>query len=156
MYLAARGNVISSTLIVIVCTLLQIFFEYKQKNNLHGVGYLIILLVIAGGCVDSVAVYYKILVFAANPWAPYATSPWMLTIWASFAVNMFCLMPNLLKRPALLAALCLPGFAAAYYVGAQIGAASFPLGDITCLGIGLVWSILLPICSYMYSKIKGE
>ncbi|MDF1758362.1 MAG: DUF2878 domain-containing protein [Legionellaceae bacterium] len=152
MYLAAHGRAFLSTILVIVCTCLQVIFERHQRGYLPKLAFLTALLVIAGATIDSLGVYLGLINFKANPFAPYATAPWMLATWANFAIIIYCLAPILLKKYILMAILCLPGFAAAYYLGGRIGAVDFPYGYLTCIGIGAVWSILLPICSYIYNK----
>lgn len=147
--LAARGFAWFSALVVIVCVLLQIIWQYKIQHHTKGLWYLLGLMVGVSTLIDSILIFNGIIIFAANPFAPYATSPWMIAIWISFTVFLYATLDKLFSHPMVLALLSFPGFAIAYAVGATMGAAFFPYGYKTCFLIGAIWSILFPLIAYI-------
>jgi len=151
--LAARGFAWLSSFIVIVCTFLQIYWQYKIQGNTRGLWYLIALVVLIGILIDSILIYTGVIIFAANPFSGYFTSPWMIAIWLSFSVTLYSTLDVLFNRLILLGFLSFFGFAFAYAVGARMGAAFFPYGYKTCLLIGSIWLIFLPLAVNCYQKI---
>lgn len=151
--LAAQGYAWSSSLIVITCVLLQIYWQYKMQHNIRGIGYFIGLVVFISTLIDSLLIFNGFIIYAANPFAPYVTSPWMIAIWISFAVILYATLYNLFNHLTLLGLLSFFGFALAYAIGAKMGAAFFPYGYKTCFLIGAIWLIFLPFAVYCYKKI---
>jgi hypothetical protein len=151
--LAARGYAWLSSFIVIVCVLLQIYWQYKIQHNTHGLWCLLGLVVFISTLIDSALILSGVISFAANPFAPYITSPWMIAIWISFTVILYATLDKLFNHLTLLGLLSFAGFALAYAIGAKMGAAFFPYGYKTCFFIGAIWLILLPFVVYRYKKI---
>lgn len=151
--LAARGYAWLSSLIVIICVFLQIYWQYKIQHKTRGLWYLIGLVVFFSTLIDSLLICKGVIIFAANPFAPYVTSPWMIAIWISFTVILYATLYKLFNHLTLLGLLSFSGFALAYAIGAKMGAAFFPYGYKTCFLIGAIWLILLPFVVYCYKKI---
>jgi hypothetical protein len=151
--LAARGYVWLSSLIVIICVFLQIYWQYKIQHKTRGLWYLIGLVVFFSTLIDSLLICKGVIIFAANRFAPYVTSPWMIAIWISFTVILYATLYKLFNHLTLLGLLSFAGFALAYAIGAKMGAAFFPYGYKTCFLIGAIWLILLPFVVYCYKKI---
>jgi hypothetical protein len=105
-----------------------------------------------GSFTDTLFIWSGFIVFQSNPFAPYFTSPWMISIWISFAVLMFATLSSLFKHYFILGILSFLGFALAYGFGTKMGAALFPHGYGTCVLIGITWAIVLPICVYIYQR----
>ncbi|KTD32931.1 hypothetical protein Lnau_2579 [Legionella nautarum] len=155
--LAARGHAWISSLIVIACVLLQLYWQYHTGRTLRGLGLLLAIIVSISTLIDSALVYKGIVIYSANPFSPYFTSPWMITIWVSFTVVLYATLNSLFDRLLLLGFLSCAGFAVAFRIGGSLGAAFFPHGsNITSLFIGIIWSITLPFCVYCYQKIKDN
>ncbi|PWY54328.1 DUF2878 domain-containing protein [Legionella qingyii] len=153
--LAARGYAWISPLIVAACVLLQLYWQHRTRKPLQGLGILLAIVVSISTLIDSTLVYKGIVIYSANPFSPYFTSPWMITIWISFTVVLYATLSSLFDHLLLLGLLSCAGFALAFRIGGSLGAAFFPYGtDITCLLIGLIWSLLLPFCVYCYQKVK--
>ena len=151
--LAFHGYAWLNSFIVIFCVLLQIYWQYKIQHNTHGLWCLLGLVVFISTLVDSLLIFNGIIIYAANPFAPYVTSPWMITIWISFTVVLFATLNKLFNHLILLGLLSLLGFALAYTIGAKMGAAFFPYGYKTCFFIGAIWMIMLPFVVGCYKKI---
>lgn len=151
--LAAKGFAWISALIVLLCVLLQIYWQYKVEHNTKGLWLLLGLIVGVSTLVDSMLIVSGVVVYNANPFAPYATSPWMISIWISFTVVLYSTLKPLFQRLILLGLLSFSGFALAFAIGAKMGAASFPYGYQTCFLIGTIWLILLPFLVYLYERI---
>ena len=153
--LAAQGYAWLSSFIVIGCVLLQIYWQYKIQHHTRGLWYLLGLIVSMSTLMDSLLIFNGIIIYAANPFSPYATSPWMITLWISFTVILYAILYNLFNHLTLLGLLSFFGFALAYAIGAKMGAAFFPYGYITCFLVGGIWLILLPLVVYCYKKIEN-
>ena len=153
--LAARGYAWMSSFIVIVCVLLQIYWQYRIQHHTHGLWCLLGLVVFMSTLIDSALISSGVISFAANPFAPCITSPWMIATWISFTVILYATMSNLFNHLTLLGLLSFVGFAFAYAIGARMGAASFPYGYKTCFLIGGIWLVLLPFVVYCYKKIMS-
>lgn len=151
--LAARGYAWLSSFIVIFCVFLQIVWQYKIQQHTRGLWLLIGLLVVTSTVIDSLFIYQGLIIYAANPFAPYATSPWMIVTWVSFAVILYATLDKLFNQLTLLGFLSFMGFASAYAMGASMGAAFFPYGYKTCVLIGAIWLILLPLVVSFYKKM---
>ena len=155
--LAARGYAWISPLIVIACVVLQLYWQHQTGKPLKGRWLLLTILVSISTLIDSALVYKGIVIYSANPFSPYFTSPWMITIWISFTVVLYATLSSLFAHLFLLSFLSCVGFALAFRIGASLGAAFFPYGsNITCLFIGVIWAILLPFCVYCYQKIRDD
>lgn len=155
--LAAKGYSWISPLIVVVCVLLQLYWQYRTKRPLEGLWLLSALLVSTGILVDSILVYNGVIIYTANPLSPYFTSPWMMSLWISFTVVLYATLSSLFTHLVLLGLLSWVGFALAFRIGESLGAAYFPYGSTTtCFFIGLIWSILLPLCVHCYQRIRDN
>lgn len=152
--LAAQGYAFLSAFIVIACVLLQIYWQYKIQHNTRGLFLLLSLVVCVSTLVDSLMVFNGIIIFAANPFAPYFTAPWIITIWISFTVVLYSTLSRLFAHLVLLSVLSFFGFALSFAVGAKMGAAYFPYGYQTCFLIGAIWFILLPLIVFVYQRIE--
>ncbi|MBN9229232.1 MAG: DUF2878 domain-containing protein [Legionella sp.] len=151
--LAAQGYPWRSTLIVGVCIVLQLYWQYKSKSMMSGVWRLLLIILFFSSLIDSLLIYKGIIIYSANPFAPYFTSPWMIGIWLSFTVLLYATLSGLFSHLFLLGILSWLGFAVAFYLGARLGAAFFPYGTvITCFFIGAIWAFVLPFCVYCYRK----
>lgn len=150
--LAARGFSWLSAIIVMTCVLSQVYWQYKIQRNTKGLWSLLGLIVSISTLVDSLLIYSGVIILAANPFSPYFTSPWMVTIWISFTVFLYSTMSQLFNHLIGVGLFSFVGFAFAYAVGAKMGAAFFPFGYKTCYLIGAIWLILLPLIIYCYQK----
>lgn len=154
--LAARGFSWVSSLIGIACVLIQIYWQYRIQHHTRGLWSLLGLIVCISTLIDSLLIYNGVIIFSANPFAPYFTSPWMIAIWISFTVVLYSTLNQLFNHPILLGLLSFVGFSFSYAVGAKMGAAFFPYGYKTCYLIGAIWLILLPSAICCYQKIMGK
>jgi hypothetical protein len=155
MILAAQGYAWARFFITMICVGLQLVWQYKVQHHTYGLWYLIAIVVFVSTITDSLLVLNNIIVFAANPFAPFLTPPWMISIWISFTVILYSTLFNLFNYLVMLGLLSFAGFAAAYGVGAKIGAAYFPYGYQTCFVVGAIWLIFLPAIAYVYKKSMG-
>ena len=151
--LAARGYAWLSSLVVMACVFLQIYWQYKIEHNIQGLWYLIGLVVFFSTLMDSLLLFKGVIIYAANPFAPYFTSPWMIAMWISFTVILYSTLYKLFSHMILLGLLSLVGFALAYASGVKMGAAFYPYGYNTSFLIGAIWLLLLPFVVYCYKKI---
>ena len=155
--LAARGYVWISPLIVIAGVGLQLYWQYQTGRTLKGLWILLSIVVSLSTLIDSALVYKGVVIYSANPLAPYFTSPWMIAIWISFTVTLYATLSRLFDHLFLLGFLSCIGFALAFRVGGSLGAAFFPYGNnTTCLLVGVIWSLSIPFCIYCYQKIKDD
>jgi hypothetical protein len=153
--LASHGDAWLSSFIVIICALSQIYWQYKTQHNTRGLWYLIGIVVFVSTLIDSLLSSNGIVIYAANPFYPYATSPWMIAIWISFTVTLYAILSKIFNHLMLLALLSFFGFAFTYAVASKMGAVLFPFGNNTCFLIGGIWLIMLPFAVYCYQKTMG-
>lgn len=153
--LAARGYAWLSSFIVLISVCLQIYWQYKIQHTTDGIGYLLGMVVGVSTLIDSLLVSNGIIIFTANPWAPYFTSPWMITLWISFTVILYATLHRLFYHLTLLGLVSFAGFVIAYAMGEKMGAVFFPYGYKTCFLIGAIWLIGIPFIVYWYKKIMG-
>ncbi len=124
--LAAHGYAWLSSFIVIACVSIQMVWQYKVQHQTRGLWYFIGLIVLISTLVDSLLIFNEIIIYAANPFAPYVTSPWMITIWISFGLIFYATLQNLINHLIPLGLLSFAGFALAFAMGAKMGAVFFP------------------------------
>ena len=150
---AARGLGCLGALVVMAVVLLQIFWQFTVRKQTHGLFSLILIFITMGTFIDTLFVRNGFIIFASNPFAPYFTPPWMISIWVSFAVLFFSVLGSLFNRYFLLGLLAFFGFSLAYTVGGFMGAATFPHGYLSCFVVGAIWAICLPLCLFVYQRI---
>lgn len=153
MTLAAQGYAWLSTAVVILCVLLQLYWLSKGQPLTYRLLQWIGILVGISTLIDSLLVFNGIIIYAANPVAPYATPPWMIATWLSFSVVLYATMERLIAHLVALGLLSFFGFALAFSLGAKMGAAAFPYGINTCFWIGAIWLFLLPWAVHHYHKM---
>lgn len=145
LYLAAHDAGMLGAGIVMAITALQIAWQFYHRLRTQQLFSFAISLTILGSCVDTVLLWSGCMTLAANPCSPYFTAPWMSALWFSFAVTLFTTLHPLFKSTTLMACLAFFGFMMAFALGAKMGAASFPHGYVTCVLIGTIWAVLLPL-----------
>lgn len=153
--LAASGQAWTSTVVVLLLVALQYYWQFYIYQQSRGLNELVILLTTVGTCIDTALLHAGLIIFTANPFAPYLCPPWMIALWISFAVILYATLSNLFKHLRLLALLSFLGFSLAYVAGARMGAAFFPRGYLTAILIGFIWMLLMPTIIYYYNKIEG-
>jgi hypothetical protein len=154
--LAVQGYPWFSTFVVMVCVVLQIYWQYTIQDNTRGLWILLGLVVITSTLIDSLLTANGIIIYAANPWTPFVTAPWMIALWISFTVILYATLYSLFNYLLVLGLLSFTGFALAYAIGEKMGAVRFPYGYKTCFLIGAIWFIVLPLVVYGYKKIRDR
>jgi len=147
--LAARGHAWISCCVVMACVSLQCCCPYHRVCHRPHMLNFIELLLLLSTLVDSILVGCRVMLYQANPFAPYMTAPWMMALWASFAIMLCTLLSSLFRHLYVLGLLSLVGFTLAYALAAHIGAVLFPYGVQTCWLIGIIWFFLLPLAVRM-------
>lgn len=143
---AAHGKGWESFFIILAFTCVQFVLEYRITLNKDALIGMTLLLTAAGMVVDTVWVVTGIVVFNGNPFAGYFTSPWMVGLWLSFAVFTYATKPFDYFNLYILSAFAFLGFSLVYAIGAKLGAAYFPYGQVkTSVVIGIVWCIFFPL-----------
>ncbi len=111
------------------------------------------MIVFTGFIVDSLLIYFHVLLFRANPFYFPLSPPWMIALWINFSMTLYACFLKFLKNTLVLSMLFFTGFAFSYYAGIQLGAGIFLGGNAFCLLVGAIWGILLPlILRYYYLK----
>lgn len=151
--LAAKNQPWWGTGIVLSVALIQVIYESVLHNDTKYLYLLLVILTVVGSLIDTLFLHLNLVTFNANPFSPYFSPPWMISIWISFTVIFFACLKPLFSRYVLLGILSLPGFAIAYYIGAEMGAAALPQGKLSCIVIGLTWAFLLPTCMSLYNYL---
>jgi hypothetical protein len=141
-----------ATGIVTVITALQIFWQHYIARKTTGLGTLIFIFTLAGFIIDSIFVRVGFVFFYDNPWMPYWSPPWMISLWISFAVSFYTLMQPLSRRYFALGVLSFFTYPFVYYASLKLGAGLLPFGDMSVIIYGVVFAPLLPFCSYLYHR----
>jgi hypothetical protein len=134
------GFVISSFIIG-----MQLIWQFLWRRETKNLVFLLVLMLVFGGLIDSIFMWFKLIDFKANPFAPYFAPAWMLALWAEFALVFYSLLQILWTRYWLLSLLSLIGFPAAYFAGVKLGAATLSHTWLFYLLLGLVWALVFPI-----------
>jgi hypothetical protein len=150
LYLAAHGAGTIGACIVVAITALQICWQFYFRLPSHGLLRFVLYLTLLGSSIDTLLLWSGLIKFASNPFTIYFTAPWMSALWFSFAVTIFVTMHRFFKFKLMMSLLALPGFMISYALGAKFGAASFPNGYMTCILIGVIWALLLPLYLFHY------
>ena len=156
MTLAAHGYTWVSTAVVVMCVLMQMLWQFKVQHHTSGLLFLLAIMVIASTLIDSLLLFSGVIIYAANPFSPYVTPPWMIATWISFTVILYATLSSLFNRLMLLGALSFFGFTLAFAMGAKMGAAFFPYGYKTSFLIGGIWFIMLPTLMCLYKKLTAN
>lgn len=151
-YLAANHYAWWSTAVIMLLVLAQYGWQRFIMHDTKNLYFMIVLLTVVGSIIDTIYLHADLINFESNPFAPYFSPPWMIAIWISFAMIYYALLKSLYHRYFLLGGLSLVGFTLAYYVGAEIGAASFPYGNLSSVLVGVTWSVALPVCMILYNS----
>ena len=142
--------------VVMVGVVLQLYWQYRIQHHTEGLWIFMGLLVLCNALIDSLLIYNHIIIYTANPFAPYITSPWVITLWISLSIVLYATFSKFFDRLVLLGLLSFTGFVLSYASGAKMGAAFYPYGYKTCFLIGAIWLIALPFVVYCYKKIMGR
>ena len=156
--LAANNYPWLSTCIVIIIAMLQIYWRYNANLTTNGLWHLLGSLLLISTLTDTALVYCGFIVYAANPFSPYFTAPWMVSIWINFVIILYIALYRLFNHLIILSILSFLGFFITYNVGKTMGAVFFPYGYTTCFLVSAIWMILLPCTIYYYNiyhKIIG-
>ncbi len=101
--------------------------------------------------IDSLFGLSGLFVFPVSPsqWWSSAFFPlpaWFVLLWVAFATTLTQSLGFLAGRLLITVPAGAIAFPLNYWVGSQLGAVSFPLGELfTLLAIGLTWAICLPL-----------
>jgi hypothetical protein len=100
-----------------------------------------------GFAIDSLLVYFDLLVFQSPvPW-PQAAPIWIVSMWIAFALTLNHSLSSLKRHPLLAVALGLLGGPLAYWVAATAWNAVDLNGSVLLplLVIGIVWALVTPM-----------
>ena len=152
MELAAQGFYWQACFIILVISGIQIFCQYKVMGQIKGLLPLIFILTFFGTVIDTSFLQLKLIHFAANPFNPYFSPPWMLALWFNFSILFFTVLDRFFHLYLMVGILSFIGFPLSYLGGVKLGAAQFLGGNLNSLYIGLVWAFLFPLCLYFYNR----
>lgn len=115
---------------------------------------LVLLTLLGGSCLDSIWAITGVMSYAAAPWGSLAP-PWVLGLWASFAITLNHSLSWLRFRygwMALLAAIASPF---SYYAGQRLGAVQWLRPDWLLLVVPLSWAAFLYGLCRLNHKLLG-
>lgn len=150
--LVAKGNGWLATGLVLAITALQVIWQYYIDKRTEGLWTMIFIFTLAGFIVDSSFLRAGLVFSYDNPWMPYWSPPWLISLWGSFAVAFYTLMRPLWKRYFMLGVSSLFAVPFFYYVGLKLGVGLLPQGDLSVVAYGVVWALLMPGCAYICQK----
>jgi hypothetical protein len=146
---AAHHNNFAATLTVAVIIVLQIIWQFYRKDTRY-LFIFTVCLTLVGCVIDTELVRLNIIRFNANPFVNF-TPPWMIAIWVCFAIVVFSALKKYMRHYFVLGILSFILFPLSYYLGAKLGAASFPNGEIKIIYLGIIWAFLFPLYSLLFA-----
>jgi hypothetical protein len=149
---AARGEGWLATGVVLGITALQVVWQYHVAERTRGLFRMVLFFTLMGSAADTLIMQSGLIVFHANPFAPYLSPPWMWALWVNFAVVYYAVLSVFWGRYGVLAAVSLVSFPLVYLAGERLGAVAFPFGDASAIVYGAVWVWLMPLCDYLYQR----
>jgi hypothetical protein len=152
--LAANNHNTSAVLIVAVAVVLQILWQHYIARRTQGLWVMMILFVVSGTLADSILIQLGLIELSANPFGNFFTAPWMSSLWLSFGITFYSLLPSFFNRYLLVTVLSLICFPIAYSAGVALHAAKLPHGYMSSFFIGVVWAILFPVVLKTYHAIE--
>lgn len=150
--LANSNHPYRAALLPFAIGILQMIYYKQCHAGNQSIFKLITILVLLGFIADSGLMHMGLIQFKANAFAPYSSPLWMSALWFDFAIILYITTRQFFHHKWLLSLMSFMGFSLSYYGGIKLGAASFPLGNLSCIIVGLIWAILLPISLYGFSK----
>jgi hypothetical protein len=146
---AARHNNIAAVISVAAIVVLQVFWQLYRKDTKYFFVF-VLCLALVGSVVDTELMQLHIIHFKANPFVNIAP-PWMMMLWVCFAIVVFSLLKKYTRHFFVLGVLSFIFFPLAYYLGAKLGAASFPLGCNKLIYVGMIWAFLFPLYLLLFA-----
>ena len=110
-----------------------------------------------GMVLDTCLIQLGFLGFDSSPWPIWLPPPWMISLWACFAIPLITTFGWMATRPLLAFALGAIGGPMAYLAGAKLGAIG--LGEsatMSLIAIGLVWGAITPVAVIFGQKWVAE
>jgi hypothetical protein len=151
-YAAALDHPYHGPVITLIIILLQIVWQTCKQ--LPWVGALVygIGLALLGGVTDTFWLDHHFFKFNANPFDPYFSPLWMMSLWLSLGFNLVVLYRRLLRYYLIWGLITGPAIIFAYWVGVKVGAASLVNNDYWFfILLGVSWAILLPLSLFVYN-----
>lgn len=155
-FLAANNHNALAVLIVMVTVILQVIWQLYIAKRAEGLWVMLTLFFVFGTLADTFLIQTGLIQFAANPFGNSFTAPWMSSLWLSFAITFYSLLPAFFERYLLVSLLSLILFPFAYAAGVALDAAQLPHRYTGLLVIGILWAILFPLILKIYHAIKQK
>ena len=153
-FLAANNQNSLAVLTVIATVFFQIIWQLYMAKRTQGLWLMMTLFFVFGTLADTLVMKAGLIEFAANPFGNYLSAPWMSSLWLSFAITFYSLLPSFFDRYFLVGVLSLISFPVAYSAGAALHAAQLPHGYISSFLIGVIWAILFPLILKIYHGLE--
>ncbi len=114
----------------------------------------IIACVLLGGGIDSVLTVSGHFVFDQPLWPAALAPPWLLVIWAAFAVAIAEYAPLIRRHSWFSLPLFALGAPLTYYAGCRLGAVAMPTPIASLAGMTFIWALLTP--ALVWSRLRFE
>ncbi|PUT40880.1 DUF2878 domain-containing protein [Legionella taurinensis] len=148
-YFAHREAPWTGPLLTLLLLLIQALWEKMNGADLARPLLFTLCFGVLGAVVDSVWLWAGLIVYKANPWAPYVAAPWIIALWLSFAFYLIVTYETLFTYYKTFGFLALIGVPIAYWLGVKIGAA-LPLHSWFYIILGCFWAMALPLFLWIY------
>jgi hypothetical protein len=153
-FFASNNHNSAAVLIVMVTVILQAIWQRYISRRTQGLWVMMLLFVASGTLADTFLIQVGLIQLSANPFGNSFTAPWMSSLWLSFAITFYSILPSFFERYLLVSILSLISFPIAYATGAALHAAQLPHGYSSSLVIGMIWAILFPLILKIYHAIE--
>ncbi len=153
-YFAAHHAPYIGPIITLFLLAAQIFWQSMHHKPYRGAIYFAISLTILGSITDTVWLYRGLVYFNSNPFGPYFSPPWMISLWLSFGLNIIILYEKWLNYYFTWSITVFFSIPLAYWIGVESGAAVLLASYPFYLYLGMLWALLLPFSFYIYKLLN--
>jgi hypothetical protein len=151
-YFAAQNEVYLGTFIGFSIIGIQILWQWVNRLPYQHALMCALLIGLIGSLTDTLWLHFGFISFAANPFTPYFTAPWMICIWLSFGLNLVILNEKLMQHYLLSSLFILFLMPLGYKIGAACHIVIIKQSLLFYSSVGITWALLLPLSFYIYNQ----
>ena len=142
---AARGYPVVAAALGLVLLASQL--RMVKRPLVRELPWIIVGLLLGGG-IDSLLTVSGHFVFDHPAWPAALAPPWLLVIWAAFAVTMIECAPLVRRYAWLSLPLFTLGAPLTYYAGFRFGAVVMPTPVASLVVMAFIWALLIPVLAW--------
>lgn len=130
-------------------------FTLLTSDDRRADGILLLLALLGGGLLDTLWATTGVMSYMASPWGNWVP-PWILGLWAGFAMTINHSLAWLRHKYLALAVLAAVFCPVSYYAGMQLGALDWFMPIVILTVAPLSWAFLLLGLGHLNGRLVGE